>query len=107
MTQACLHILLAVADRPRHGLGIASEAERFSGGQVQLGPGVLYSSIKRLVQEGAIQELAPEELPERADPRRRCYRLTLKGRAALKFQLSVQARILSTALSKKVLEELP
>ena len=105
MTQACLFILMALADRQRHGLGIAGEVERFSGGQVQLGPGILYGSIKRLLEKGFIEQPAGEGIPQDADPRRRYYRLTPRGRAALRSELSLQARILSAARSKKVLEE--
>jgi len=50
------HILLALADRERHGYDIMREVARFSGGQVRLGPGTLYRSVRQLLAGGLIAE---------------------------------------------------
>ena len=49
---AMFHILLALADRERHGYDIMREVDERTEGKVQLGPGTLYGSIKRMLQAG-------------------------------------------------------
>jgi DNA-binding PadR family transcriptional regulator len=73
-TGAEFHVLLALMGGPRHGYGLMQDIEQLSGGQLQLGPGTLYTAIKRLRASGLISECDAD-----AD-RRRCYRLTRKGK---------------------------
>ena len=77
LTPAMFHILLALADRERHGYHIMQEVEERTEGKVRLGPGTLYGSIKRMLAAGWIEET--EERPDRDldDERRRYYRLTI------------------------------
>jgi DNA-binding PadR family transcriptional regulator len=74
-TSAEFHLLLALAGGPRHGYGLMQDVGELSDGHIQLGPGTLYTAIKRLRQNGLISECEPD-----AD-RRRCYRLTRKGKS--------------------------
>jgi DNA-binding PadR family transcriptional regulator len=74
------HILISLADRDRHGYSVMQDvAERTDGG-VRLSPSSLYSSIRRLLEQGLIEELAERPDPENDDERRRYYRLTELGR---------------------------
>ena len=73
-TRAEFHVLLALLDGPRHGYGLMQDVEELSGGGLQLGPGTLYTAIKRLRASKLISETDAD-----AD-RRRCYRLTRKGK---------------------------
>lgn len=75
-TRAEFHVLLALVNGPRHGYGIMQDVEALSDGRVRLGPGTLYTAIKRLRAAGLIAECDAD-----AD-RRRCYRLTAKGKSA-------------------------
>jgi DNA-binding PadR family transcriptional regulator len=50
------------------------DVEELSDGQVRLGPGTLYTAIKRLLAAGLIAECEADA------ERRRCYRLTRKGK---------------------------
>jgi len=79
---AAFHILLAVADRERHGYAIMQDVRARTDGRLRLGPGTLYGSIKRLLADGLIEEL--HERPDAADDdvRRRYYRITRLGRKA-------------------------
>ena len=76
------HILLAVSDRERHGYAIMQDVSARTGGKMRLGPGTLYGSIKRLLADGLIEELADRPDPDRDDVRRRYYRITRLGRKA-------------------------
>jgi DNA-binding PadR family transcriptional regulator len=77
---AAFHILLAVADRDRHGYAIMQDVQARTGGRLRLGPGTLYGSIKRLLEDGLIQEVDDRPDPDSDDVRRRYYRITPLGR---------------------------
>jgi DNA-binding PadR family transcriptional regulator len=80
LTPATFHILLALAQGDRHGYAIMQDVAAQTDQEVQLGPGTLYGSLKRMVEQGWIEEL---EEREDGDERRRYYRLTRSGRAAV------------------------
>jgi DNA-binding PadR family transcriptional regulator len=77
---AVFHILIALADRDRHGYSILQDVAARTGGKVQLSAGTLYSSIRRMLEQGLIEELAESPDPSSTDERRRYYRLTRFGR---------------------------
>lgn len=77
---AVFHILVALADRDRHGYSIMQDVSARTGGKVRLSAGTLYSSIHRMLQQGLIEELRESPDPESRDERRRYYRLTSWGR---------------------------
>ena len=96
MTAAVLHILLSLAGDDRHGLGIAADVKAFTNGRLTLGPGTLYGTIKRLLEAGLIEDLGSPSGDE-DDPRRRYYRITVKGRRALESETEGLASVLSVA----------
>ena len=71
-------ILTSLAGGPKHGYALTKDIEAFAG--VRLGPGSLYGALTRLEERGFIEPEPPD--PE-ADTRRRPYRITGTGRAAL------------------------
>ena len=77
---AVFHILIALADRDRHGYSIMQDVAGRTGGKVQLSAGTLYSSIRRMLEQGLIEELAESPDPSSTDERRRYYRLTRFGK---------------------------
>ncbi len=77
---AVFHILIALADRDRHGYSIMQDVAARTGGKVSLSAGTLYSSIRRMLEQGLIEELADSPDPSSTDERRRYYRLTRFGR---------------------------
>ena len=79
---AVFHILIALADRDRHGYSIMQDVAARTGGKVQLSAGTLYSSIRRMLEQGLIEELVESPDPSSTDERRRYYRLTRFGRRA-------------------------
>jgi DNA-binding PadR family transcriptional regulator len=105
LTAAEFHILLALADEDRHGLGIVDEVERRTDGEVLLGPGILYGSLKRMVQEGLVEEATERPDPEHDDPRRRYYHVTERGSEALRAEASKWARVVEVALEKDILDK--
>jgi DNA-binding PadR family transcriptional regulator len=77
---ASFHILIAVADRERHGYAIMQDVAARTDGKLRIGPGTLYGSIKRLLDDGLIEELDERPDPDKDDVRRRYYRITPLGR---------------------------
>ena len=77
---AVFHILIALADRDRHGYSIMQDVAARTGGKVQLSAGTLYSSVRRMLEQGLIEELAESPDPSSTDERRRYYRLTRFGK---------------------------
>jgi DNA-binding PadR family transcriptional regulator len=79
-----LLILTSLASGPKHGHALTLDIEQFAG--VRLGPGTLYGAITRLDERGLI-----EPLP--ADDRRRPYRITAAGEAALTEAITEMRRL--------------
>jgi DNA-binding PadR family transcriptional regulator len=77
---AVFHILVALADGDRHGYSIMQDVAARTGGKVQLSAGTLYSGIRRMLEQGLIEELAESPDPSSTDERRRYYRLTRYGK---------------------------
>ena len=97
------HVLLALADRERHGYGIMQEVEERSAGTIRLGPGTLYGSIKRMLAAGLIEESAKRPPAKEDDQRRRCYyRLTSLGRTVASDEAARLAALVRTAEAKRL-----
>jgi len=79
-------ILLALAARDRHGYLIRKAVEEQTDGAMKLGPGTLYAAIRRLEDRGLIEESPWRPDADLDDRRRRYYRLTKPGRAALEAE---------------------
>ena len=77
---AFFHILVALADRDRHGYSIMQDVAARTDGKVRLSAGTLYSAVRRMLEEGLIEELRERPDPSSDDERRRYYRLTRLGR---------------------------
>jgi len=103
LTPAVFHILLALADGELHGYGIMKEVETHTQGQVKMGPGTLYGSIKRMLAANLIQEADERPDPTLDDERRRYYRLTDFGGRVLAGEAQRLARAVQVAQSKKLL----
>jgi len=97
------HILLALADKDRHGYEIMREVEERSAGEVRVGPGTLYGSIKRMLNDELIAELDERPDPELDDERRRYYRLTDLGRRVAIAEAKRLEKLVKSARSKKLL----
>src|SRR6188474_3997798 len=77
---AFFHILVALADRDRHGYSIMQDVSARTDGKVRLSAGTLYSAVRRMLEQGLIEELRDSPDPRSDDERRRYYGLTRFGR---------------------------
>jgi len=91
------HILVSLADRDRHGYAVMQDVLERTDGALRLSPSSLYASIRRLLEQGLIEELAERPDPANDDERRRYYRLTRIGRAVAAAEARRLERLLRDA----------
>jgi DNA-binding PadR family transcriptional regulator len=83
LTEATFLILLSLAPRPKHGYAIAKDIQDLSEGRVVLSASTLYTTLKRLLDDGLIERSGEDaELDEAGRPRK-TYTLTTLGRRLL------------------------
>jgi len=103
LTPAVFHILLALADGEAHGYGIMQEISERTAGKLQIGPGTLYGSIKRMLSQQLIVESDARPDPALDDERRRYYRLTDYGRRVAAAEAQRLAQLVAVAQAKQLL----
>ena len=103
LSPAVFHILLALAGGERHGYDIMREVETITDGKLQMGPGTLYGSIKRMLRDGLIAEADERPDPALDDSRRRYYELTDFGRRVLVAESGRLARLVEVARRRNLL----
>jgi DNA-binding PadR family transcriptional regulator len=97
-------ILLALADRDRHGLAVMNDVLERTGGRMRLWPGMLYRNLSRLVTEGFVVEIDAPEDAETGGGRPRFYRITPLGRRACAAEAQRLAGFVEVARRKKLLK---
>lgn len=78
-SEPALHILISLADGPKHGYAMTEDIAMLAGKRP--GPGTLYGALTRLEQIGFIERL---ESTDRRNP----YKLTARGARVLKARLA-------------------
>ncbi|MBV9383649.1 MAG: PadR family transcriptional regulator [Streptosporangiaceae bacterium] len=84
-------ILASLADSTKHGYALTKDIESFAG--VRVAPGTLYEALARLQARGLIEAVESQD-------RRRPYRLTAVGAAALRAHLDAQRRVADVGLRR-------
>lgn len=84
---ASLHLVLALLEGEQHGYALMRRVAELSDGVVRMGPGTLYGTLNRLVDEGMIGETTDRH-PRTDGERRRYYELTSAGRAVAVDELA-------------------
>lgn len=77
------HILLSLSQEERHGYAIMQDVLERTDGRVRLWPTTLYGTLRRLLDEGLIEESRRRPDADEDDARRVYYRLTGVGQEAL------------------------
>ena len=91
-------VLFALAEKEKHGYRIMQDIRDLSGGTVSVGPATLYTTIKKLSDQGLIRETS-----NASEDRRRTYALTPAGRRLLDAEFHRQQQVLDLARKKRVL----
>ena len=84
-------ILSSLADGAKHGYALTKDIETFAG--IRLAPGTLYEALSRLESQGLIEAVPSED-------RKRPYKLTPVGAAALRAHLDTQRRTAEVGLRR-------
>ena len=87
LPSASLHIVLALLEGETHGYALIRRVEDQSNGAVRMGPGTLYGTLNRLVEDGLIVETT-DRVPRAEAERRRYYELTASGRTVALDELA-------------------
>lgn len=74
-----------------------------SAGQVNMGAGTLYGSLKRMLEAGLVKESTKRVDPELDDERRIYYQLTNAGKQALAAELERYKNLVTLAQERKLL----
>jgi DNA-binding PadR family transcriptional regulator len=98
-----LHILLAVADGPRHGYSIMQEVLERTDGHVRLWPAALYGLLRELEKLDLIVE--SDKRPDEDDERRRYFALTPHGKRLLDADVRRLEAIVHHARSSRALRK--
>lgn len=99
--------LLVLADGESHGYGIITEVEERTDGDVRLRTGTLYTALKRMLEQGLVEESEDRPDPEIDDERRRYYRITEFGGRVLVAEAARLEQLVELARDEKVLASLP
>jgi DNA-binding PadR family transcriptional regulator len=84
-------ILSSLADGAKHGYALTKDIETFAG--IRLAPGTLYEALSRLESQGLIEAVPSED-------RKRPYKLTPAGAAALRTHLDAQRQTAEVGLRR-------
>lgn len=104
LTNLAFHILLALADEPRHGYGIILDVEERTAGAMRLRSGTLYTAIQRLLQDGLLAETRKDAKKSDDDQRRRYYQITTLGKQVAQLEASRLATMLQTARQRALIQ---
>lgn len=100
MTEAMYYLMLAMRT-PAHGYQLMATVREISHGRVTMGPGTLYGLLRKMEKTGLA-------LQTEIEGRRKIYRLTAEGEAALRAEYGrLQAMVLDGITLKKPLRPTP
>ena len=103
LTPTVFEILLTLSDGARHGYDIMLEVERRTNGETVIRPGSLYRAVHRLLAQGFIDELDERPAATKDDDRRRYYRISHAGLAALDAETERMSAAVRAARAKRAI----
>jgi DNA-binding PadR family transcriptional regulator len=92
LTPASFQILVVLAGGSAHGYAIMQEVERLTGGTAHLGPGTLYRTIQKLLDDKLVEAIGSD-----ADERRVPYRISRRGTAVARAETRRLAMLVEIA----------
>ncbi len=97
-------VLFSLTGGTRHGYGIVREVEEQSGGVVRMDPSNLYRSLKRLIQQGLVEESEPRA-PDLENERRRYYTITDLGRDVVVAEATRLSKLTEAAAARALIAD--
>jgi DNA-binding PadR family transcriptional regulator len=99
-------VLTMLASGERHGYAIRQEIIDHTAGKIELEAGNLYRYIRRLEEDGLIEESAKRP-GGGEDPRRVYYRMTPFGRRVLAAEMQRMRELVALAESRRIIGPRP
>ena len=87
LTPRVFQVMLALAPKPLHGYAIIQEVTRLTEGVIVLRTGTLYLLLRRLRDQGLIEESKDRPSADEDDDRRIYYVMTELGRAVVEAEV--------------------
>ena len=100
LTATAFHILVALANGPRHGYALMRDLAQSTGGRLVLLPGALYRRLQQLLDDGLIEEL--DDGSDMAS-RRRTLGVTAFGRAVAEAEAARLEDLVEAARSRDLI----
>lgn len=101
LSEQSYFILLSLASQPRHGYAILKDVHTLSNGRVSLSVSTLYTTLKRLLDDGWIQ-LSSKQPKEIAGKPRKTYELTNLGGGVLRDEMRRLEILIAAAKSRQI-----
>jgi DNA-binding PadR family transcriptional regulator len=105
LSETTLYILVSLAPGPLHGYAIAKEVRLLSEERVILSVSTLYTTLKRLLENGWIERVGEDPEPDEAGRPRKIYTLTECGRRLLAAEKARLRSLLAMVQKRTVGEE--
>ena len=86
LTESTFLILLSLAHEPKHGYAILKDVSSLSDGRVSLSTGTLYGALKRLLEQGWIEQVEDTQIDTSGRPRK-VYALTPSGQRSMMAEI--------------------
>jgi DNA-binding PadR family transcriptional regulator len=100
LSEQTYFILLSLRSEPKHGYAIARDVQSLSNGRVTLSVSTLYTTLKRLLDEGWIRLL--DEVWQGPGKPRKVYEMTRQGGNALAAEIQRLDALISAARPRGV-----
>jgi DNA-binding PadR family transcriptional regulator len=97
ISPAIFHILLSLGEGERHGYALKREIAKRTDGKLNLGPGVLYGAINKMLALGLIEESGERPDPHLDDERRRYYKITAFGKQVARAEAARMQKLADLA----------
>jgi DNA-binding PadR family transcriptional regulator len=97
LQEPTLYILLSLRGGEKHGYAILKEVAELSSGRVKLSTGTLYGALYRLLDQGLIEQIEPEDEARG----KKVYRLMHSGLEVFEAEVGRMKHLL-LAVNKKV-----
>jgi DNA-binding PadR family transcriptional regulator len=96
-------ILLSLSDEPKHGVAILREVHDRTDGRIHLWPGMLYGTLKQMVDDDLVSEARMPAEARGLAGRPRFYQLTARGRRLCAAEAARLEHYVTVARARKLL----
>jgi DNA-binding PadR family transcriptional regulator len=105
LSETTLYILISLTPGPLHGYAIAKEVQALSKNRVILSVSTLYTTLKRLLEDGWIERAGEDPEPDESGRPRKVYTLTERGQSILGAEKKRLQDLLALVQARTVREE--